>query len=230
MHDTSNLQACLKTVAAQTQPFHQIILSDDSHADDRPEVQELCRQYGIEYLEFPFVNYAPAFGRKFNRSFAQTTGDAICLLCSNWVLGSNWVEEMARWLDELGPGHVVASDNARHKMLNAQGIPYDWFAGSPDRFKASNHHLIDEGFLTILHRQDWIPFPEAYDPPEDDLSATKGAWHAVIEWGRDLMGKQGVQLWIRRDLEAEHLPKRDPVEWKEQCKWSDGILQQRGAM
>lgn len=229
-HDTTNLRNCLDSLAAQTQKAHQIILSDDSLPEDRAEVKEICERYGVEYLEFPFVMYAPAFSRKFNASFARVTGDAIALLCSNWRLGPDWIEKMAQWLEELGPRNVIACDNARHAMQDAKGNTIDWFAGHPDRFEVHNYHLIDEGFLTMIHTCDWVPWDEDFDPPPGDMSETKGAWHAVIVWGSQLMGK-GVRIWIRRDLQAEHqvdLHRRGRETWYAQTMASDRLMRAKG--
>lgn len=228
LHDATNLRNCLDTLDKQTQPAEQIILADDSHPDDRAEVRAICDQHGALYLEFPFVQYAPAFARKFNRSFARATGDAVVLLCSNWLLGPDWIAEMTKWLQELGPRSIVASDNMRHKQNVPERGSVDWFAGYPDRFEVTDHNLIDEGFLTMLYRKDWLPWDESFDPTPGDESEQKGNWHGVIEWGWRLMTKEHMRLWIRRDLKAEHQESGNRPVWFDQIDSSAALLTQKG--
>ena len=227
--DLTNLRNCLDTLDKQTQPAEQIILSDDSHPDDRAEVRDLCAQHGVTYLELPFVQYAPAFARKFNRSFARATGDAVVLLCSNWLLGPDWIAEMAKWLRGLGPKNIVAGDNMRHHQRRTpDGPEFDWFAGYADRFELTDHNYIDEGYLTMLYRQDWIPFDEAFDPEPGDLSEQKGNWHGVIDWGYRLMVKNHCRLWLRRDLQAEHQKSGNRPAWFPQIAASNEQLTRKG--
>lgn len=227
MRDSGNLKRCLESLSRQTLPLHQIILADDSLPEDRSEIQAICQEYGVTYLEFPFVQFAPAFSRKFNGMFARVTGDLVMILCSNWILGPHWVAEMATWLTELGPKNIVASDNARQAMGDSNGRIFDWFAGYPDRFPAPGLHFIDEGFLTMLHVADWEHWDEDFDPPPGDLSETRGAWHAVIVWGAALM-KKGVRLWLRRDLDATHQPRQGRESWLRQTQWSEGVMHGKG--
>ncbi len=230
-HDLTNLETCLKSIAEQTQLPHQVFLLDDSVPEERSIVVGLglaClpREIDFRYLEFPFVNYAPAFALKFNTAYEKCTGDAICILCSNWKLGPNWIQRMAQWLEELGPGNVISSDNARKSMGDAEGKLYDFFAERPTIFQETNFMLIDEGFLTMIHKESWLPWDEDFDPAVDDMSEDKGNWHGVSEWGYRLL-IHGVKLWIRRDLEAWHQPRGNREKWISQTRNSEAILRSK---
>jgi hypothetical protein len=177
---------------------------DDSHPDDRPEVKAICEKFGAEYMELAFTNYAPQWCRKFNRAYEHVTGDIIQLLCSNWLLGPDYLEKMVAWLQELGPGTIVAADNARKVMKDQYGVQFDWYAGRPDKFCESDFHLFDLGFLYTMYKADWEPWDEDLDPPEGDMSQNKGSWHGVTAWGYLQMNVRGRKFWIRRDMDARH--------------------------
>jgi len=233
--DTANLRKCLLGLWAQTRKPHEVILMDDSHPDDRAEVRQCLKDYRwsahvpIRYLEFPYVGVnAPAWSRKFNAAHRIAKGDAFHLLCSNWSLEPEWIQKMGDWLEDLGPGNVVSADNARKNMGDESGNTYDFFAAYPDRFEAPSFYHIDEGFLTILHMQDWVDFDEDFDPKPDDLSETKGAWHAVSEWGYRLIVKNGCKLWIRRDMKAEHADYHPHPGGITQTYASEALMREKG--
>lgn len=217
MHSLHNLTLCLESLRWQTRRPDSIYLADDSLPQERTVVQALCREYGVQYLPFPFVNYAPAFSRKMNGMFAQSQGQIIVLLCSNWVLSIDWLQLMLNWLVELGPGNLVTGNSDRPGH----------FQGAREPVAIGDLPLWDSGYLEALFRQDWLPWDEEFDPAPDDQSATKGAWHATTEWHARLQRK-GMRCWTRNDVTAHHLERQESPEWVRQVWLSLPLLRSKG--
>ena len=204
-YEVDNLRGCLASLRAQTVQPKEILVGDDSHPDDVPLVQSVCEEFGAKYIPLPFTYWAPAWSRKMNGLFYASTGEMVVLLCSNWQLGENWLEEMVKWLEELGRGHIIVCDNARHDMGRADGTRYDWYAGREDRFEEPDYSLLDMGYLHIFYRNDWVDWDEDYDPPPGYDGRDIGAWHAITEWAFQMIVMNAMKLMVRRDLKATHL-------------------------
>ncbi len=253
LEDNSHLELCLTHVQNQTQKPHQVIIMDDSEEKDRSGIKRLCRKYKADYLEFPYVDHSPAFSRKFKAGLEIAKGDIIVTLCANWCLAEDWVEKMTDMMERRGKHCILICDNARHAMGEADSDPedkgrpvYDWYQryadpkwdirpdGSriiPKEFREHNFMLIDAGFLMMIHRDFWLPWDEEFDPPPEDVARTKGAWHAVSEWGHRMLRSsgRGMEMWVKRDLEAHHLemPSRGDDSWKVQTEWSTRLLEKK---
>ena len=235
-----NLKACLDSLQQQTRKPQQVIVVDDSLDDDRVEIKRICLERGVDtYLELPFVNGVPQWSKKFNTAYKHVTQEMILILCSNWVLEPKWLKEIAGILETLGKGNMVAGDSARADMGDQDGSRYDWFAGFPDLFLIPNpfHGIMpdfkrveevpgakdyvyrmsqywdymDEGFLNLMWKDDWLPWDEDFD--------AVGAWHAVCEWGFRL-SINGLRLWIKRGFKAGHGTRHPFPQWIDQNKES----------
>ena len=256
LEDNSHLELCFTYLRNQTQKVHQIIVMDDSEEKDRPDIKRLCKRYKADYLEFPYVDHAPAFSRKFNKGFEIATGDALVILCANWCLGKDWIEKMTDMMVRRGNHCILVCDNARQAMGEAGSDPgdktrplYDWYQrypdkrwdrrsdGSwiiPDEFREGNFMLVDTGFLMMVHRDYWLPWDETADPPADDPSQwpEKGAWHAVSEWGYRMLVSSGrdMEMWVKRSLDANHLemPARTDTRWVRQTEVATQWLRSKG--
>lgn len=215
-HDASNLRETLAALRQQTRPIQQIILCDQSLPADRAEIAAICVDHDVDYVQFPFTNYASAFGRMYNYCASVATGDLFMMLCSNWVLGPRWVQGMADWLEELGPRFLVACDNDRAYLK----LPYDvcYIAPAPD--------WVDNPKL-LLHRQDWVPMPEDWDPPVGYMGADRASGHALIWWGHCLV-RSGITIMVRRDMEMRHGTVAHTPEYTaqlmQQHRFSDALL------
>lgn len=225
---TANLERCLESLSNQTLKPDQIIICDDSEPANRNKVIQTCYESeGVHYIPLPFISYKPQFAKKFNEGFRCVIGDKILILCSNWILEPNILEEMSRTLAVVGKGNMIASDAARKVMGNEKGEQYDWFAGYPNFFELTHGDgkrlvmpwdYVDEGFLNMLWKDDWLSWDEEFDQV--------GAWHAVVEWGYRLI-KNGLRLWIRRDLNAFHQERSPRPEWIDQTHESDKLLRRK---
>ena len=251
MEDTTNLRNCLRTLAIQTVKPHQVIIMDVSNDtmqltggwSDWANVGLLCKQFDVELIHLPFRYHLPNWAEMFNTAFKKVTGDAIMLLCANWLLARYALEAMQLGLEQAGPGHIVVSDSQRQQMSSALGEPIDWYGDFARRcLPVTNYVLpsmgelamfqvptdtlaqvsqIDVGYLTILHKEDWLPWDEEFD--------TVGGWHAVVEWGFRQLVDHNRKLMVLRGLLAWHQPtgftfNTSKGQWIEQTKQSEAML------
>lgn len=201
--DLSDFTHTLAALRVQTHPLHEIIVMDDAPNEDKSGIAALCEQYTATHMPFSFLNWAIAGSRQYNQAFARSTGEILLLLCPHWVLAPDWVAKMLAWLIELGPGNLVSTTNDRHHLPRAEGgPPEDWFADYPMCFLTTEWQLFDHAKV-LLYRQDWLPFDEDFDCPEDDLSGEHGSNHGLVYWAWQQQ-RQGRQLWLRRDMQMEH--------------------------
>lgn len=238
MEDATNLRNCLRTLKAQTTPAREIIVVDDTPpSDDQEErVPTLCDQFNALWLHVP-PRDKPQWAYKFNKAIEYVDGDKVLLLCANWLLAPYALQIMERGLDTVGPGYIVVSDSQRQQMSDGRGTSVDWFKGvfiEKNRhtclpvldgpfplFRVENYSYIDSGFLTAIHKVDWLPWDEEFDEV--------GGWHAVIEWGYRLMEVEHKRLVVLRGIIAWHQPTRftevcDPGPLQEQTKASQRLL------
>lgn len=201
--DLSDFRRTLAALAVQTQPLHEIFVADNAPYEDKPALEALCREYGVQYRPYPFYNWAIADGREYNAMFTQSTGQAIMVLCPHWVLEPAWVEKMVAWLEALGPGNIVGTDADRRALPRvAGGPPEDWFAGYPERFECPAYNLFDHAKF-VCCREDWIPYCEEMDPPPGDCSGLRGMEHGTVLWAWEQL-HYGRRLWLARDMQMEH--------------------------
>jgi hypothetical protein len=223
--DTTSLENCLKSLNKQRQAC-EIIVCDDSNIADRELVIDACNRNDVKtYIEFPFVDFKPQFSSKFNQAAMYAQGDMLMILCSNWVLGENTLFQMVDTLNILGKNAMLSGDNARQHMRGESGEEFDWWQGQPTLFEITNgdgraqpSDYVDEGFLTVLRKENWLVWDEEFDKV--------GAWHAVVEWGYRLL-QSGVRHYIRRDLEAVHQERTPRPEWLDQTAESDILLRSK---
>lgn len=197
-----NIARTLSALRMQSLQPHEIIVADNS--DSQQRVVAWCGSYGAKHLSFPFSHYAYVYSANYNACFEVSSGDAIVLLCSNWILAPNWLDEQAKWLSELGQGNLVTTENDRRALVRAVGeAPRDWFADYPKRFEYNDPNYIDNAKL-MIHRQDWLPFDVDFDPPVDNSKREAGNMHGLIEWGARQIVKNRLHFWFRRDLQMLH--------------------------
>lgn len=228
--DVTDFHRTLVALAAQSRPLHEIFVGDQAPDEDKGGIEALCRDYGARYYRYPFQNWAIADARQYQEMFEASTGTAIMVLCPHWVLAPDWVEKMAAWLEQLGPGNVVGTDaDRRHTPRVEGGPPEDWFAGQADRFECPAYNFFDHAKF-ICYREDWLPFDPEFDCPPDDFSGTRGNCHGVVYWAWQQL-QAGRKLWLARDVGMEHAAQTHSAavleHSMERYVWSRAIFQRK---
>ena len=226
--DLTDFRRTLAALAVQTQPLHETFLADNAPDEDKPALEALCGEYGVQYRKWPFYHWAIADGAQYQAAFEESTGQAIMVLCPHWVLAPDWVEKMVAWLESLGQGNIVGTDIDRHALPRYEGgLPEDWFAGYPDRFECPAYNFFDHAKF-ICYREDWIPVDQEFDAP--DTSGLRGSCHGMVYWAWQQL-QRGRRLWLARDVGMEHATAtHSPLVLEhslERHAWSEAIFRRK---
>jgi len=200
--DTTLFRETLQSLRNQTYPLHEIFVCDDAPPEDRGEIAALCSEFNAIHVEYPFRNWGLANGGMYNDCYRASTGEVLLVLCSGFILGARWLEEMLKTLMAKGPGNLVGTD---FNWINRE-FPHP-FDSQPDPYQTLRNDNYDHA-KTILFREDWIDYDIEFDAVGFD--GLTGNQHGQVWWGKQHQ-HAGHSLWLRRNMDMRH-PRRPQLE------------------
>jgi len=226
-----HLRDYLQSLAGQTYPNFELLLHDDgTEGPNKQIVMQYVEEYGAAAHLERFLEHERKYpegvsdigpglaqwSKMYNRMFPHSKGEIVGILSSDWKLKPDFLEVVARELEEMGSGNMVFGDvpgQRETKLAQPDGA-------TTGAYLVKYWYAADTRNQNFVWREDWQEWDESFDE--------YGFGHAMPFWLFQLF-VAGVKMWVSLDMHADENDHKNPPEFTEQVNSSTAHYEKKRA-